>query len=122
MVLERSGFSYYLRRNNTIRSHIRKAADSCSAGDDSLLCIHNHKGRIYFYPRLYDQRLQIFLHHTAGVSLAGKEKIGIVKLKNKNSVQELIGFERFTKYGVRANKREYVFYHVEPTNISVLPP
>ncbi|MBR5164743.1 MAG: hypothetical protein IKW87_04205 [Ruminococcus sp.] len=46
----------------------------------------------------------------------------MVKLKNKNSIQELIGFERFTKYGVRANKREYVFYHVEPTNISVLSP
>ena len=52
----------------------------------------------------------------------GKEETGMVKLKNKNSIQELIGFECFTKNGVRANKHEYVFYHVEPTNISVLPP
>ena len=43
-------------------------------------------------------------------------------VKLKNNIQELIGFECFTKKGVRANKHEYVFYHVEPTNMSVLPP
>lgn len=44
------------------------------------------------------------------------------KKKRKNSLQKLIGFEAFTKYGVRTDKCELIFYHVEPTNISVLPP
>ena len=38
----------------------------------------------------------------------------------KNSVQKLIGFEKFTKYGVKTDRSEFVFFHVEPTNISVL--
>ncbi len=38
----------------------------------------------------------------------------------KNSVQRLIGFEGFTKYGVRTEKAEFVLFAVEPTNISVL--
>lgn len=40
--------------------------------------------------------------------------------KKKNSIQKLIGFEAFTKYGVKTDKCEFVFFHVEPTNISVL--
>mgnify|MGYP000177443564 CR=1 FL=1 len=40
----------------------------------------------------------------------------------KNSVQKLIGFEKFTKYGVKTDRSEFVFFHVEPTNISVLSP
>lgn len=40
--------------------------------------------------------------------------------KKKNSIQKLIGFETFTKYGVKTDKCEFVFFHVEPTNISVL--
>ena len=40
--------------------------------------------------------------------------------KRKNSVQKLIGFERFTKYGMRTDKCEYAFFIVEPTNISVM--
>ena len=44
------------------------------------------------------------------------------KKKRKKSLQNLIGFESFTKYGVRTDRNEFVFYHVEPTNISVLPP
>lgn len=38
----------------------------------------------------------------------------------KNSTQKLIGFERFTRYGVKTDRCEFVFYHVEPTNLSVL--
>ena len=38
----------------------------------------------------------------------------------KNGVQDLIGLERFTKYGVKTEKAEIVFFAVEPTNISVL--
>ncbi len=34
--------------------------------------------------------------------------------------QKLIGFETFTKYGVKTDKCEFIFFHVEPTNISVL--
>lgn len=40
--------------------------------------------------------------------------------KKRNSIQKLIGFETFTKYGVKTDKFEFVFFHVEPTNISVL--
>ena len=41
--------------------------------------------------------------------------------KNKrNGVQDLIGLERFTNYGVKTDKAEIVFFSVEPTNISVL--
>jgi hypothetical protein len=32
----------------------------------------------------------------------------------------LIGFEDFTKYGVRTNDAELAFFAVEPVNISVL--
>ena len=40
--------------------------------------------------------------------------------KKKNSVQSLIGFERFTDYGIKTDKAEIAFFSVEPTNISVL--
>lgn len=40
--------------------------------------------------------------------------------KNKNSVQGLIGFERFSRFGVKTDKVEIAFFSVEPTNISVL--
>ena len=40
--------------------------------------------------------------------------------KNKNSVQGLIGLERFTRFGVKTDKAELAFFSVEPTNISVL--
>ena len=40
--------------------------------------------------------------------------------KNKNSVQGLICLERFTRFGVKTDKVEIVFFSVEPTNISVL--
>lgn len=43
----------------------------------------------------------------------------MAKRKN-NSVQGLIGLERFTKYGVKTDKAEIAFFSVEPTNISVL--
>ena len=39
---------------------------------------------------------------------------------NKKSVQELIGLERFTRFGVKTDKAEIAFFSVEPTNISVL--
>ncbi|MCR5015960.1 MAG: hypothetical protein K6A75_05240 [Ruminococcus sp.] len=42
--------------------------------------------------------------------------------RNRKSLQRLISFEAFTKYGVKTDRYEFVFYHVEPTNISVLPP
>lgn len=40
--------------------------------------------------------------------------------KGKNSVQGLIGFERFPRFGVKTDKAEIAFFSVEPTNISVL--
>ena len=40
--------------------------------------------------------------------------------KNKNSVQGLIGFERFSRFGVKTDKAEIAFFSVEPTTISVL--
>lgn len=41
-------------------------------------------------------------------------------VKKKNSVQALIGLERFTRYGVKTDKAELVLFTVEPTNVSVL--
>lgn len=41
-------------------------------------------------------------------------------MRRKNSVQKLIGFEKFTEYGVKTSTAEFVFFAVEPVNISVL--
>lgn len=41
-------------------------------------------------------------------------------MKNKKSVQNLLGLETFTKYGLKTDKAELVFFVVQPTNISVL--
>ena len=38
----------------------------------------------------------------------------------RKSVQNLIGIDSFTKYGLRTNKGELLFYQVRPINISVL--
>ena len=40
--------------------------------------------------------------------------------KNKNSVQELIGNQTFSKRGLKTNKGELVYFLISPTNISVL--
>lgn len=40
--------------------------------------------------------------------------------KNKNSVQEFIGIQTFTKRGLKTDKGELVYFLVAPTNISVL--
>lgn len=40
--------------------------------------------------------------------------------RRNNAVQSLIGFERFTHFGVKTDKAEIAFFSVEPTNISVL--
>ncbi len=41
-------------------------------------------------------------------------------MRKKNSVQKLIGFAAFTRYGVRTNNVKFAFFAVEPINISVL--
>jgi len=42
------------------------------------------------------------------------------KKKKGSSVQDLIGIKTFSKYGLKTNKGELLFYLVAPTNISVL--
>jgi len=42
------------------------------------------------------------------------------KKRKGGSVQELIGIEAFTPYGLMTSKGELLFYTVSPTNISVL--
>lgn len=42
------------------------------------------------------------------------------KKKSKNSVQELIGIETFTKRGLKTKYGELVYFMISPTNISVL--
>ena len=42
------------------------------------------------------------------------------KKKNKNTVQEFIGIETFTKRGLKTKYGELVFFMISPTNISVL--
>ena len=48
--------------------------------------------------------------------------MGATKQKKRkgNSVQDLIGVKTFSKYGLKTNKGELLFYLVAPTNISVL--
>ena len=41
-------------------------------------------------------------------------------LNKKRSVQDLLGVKTFTMYGIATDKREFLFYQVAPTNISVL--
>ena len=42
------------------------------------------------------------------------------KKKNKNTVQEFIGIETFTKRGLKTKYGELVYFLISPTNISVL--
>lgn len=42
------------------------------------------------------------------------------KKKNKNTVQELIGIETFSKRGLKTKYGELVYFLISPTNISVL--
>ena len=42
------------------------------------------------------------------------------KKGKRNSVQELLGIQRFTRYGLQTDQGELVFFRVAPTNISVL--
>lgn len=42
------------------------------------------------------------------------------KKKNKNTVQEFIGMETFTKRGLKTKYGELVYFIISPTNISVL--
>ena len=42
------------------------------------------------------------------------------KKKNGASVQELLGINAFTEYGIQTNRGELLFFKVRPTNISVL--
>ena len=42
------------------------------------------------------------------------------KKRKGHSVQDLIGIKTFTRYGLKTNKGELIFYSVSPTNISVL--
>ena len=42
------------------------------------------------------------------------------KKKKGRSVQDMIGIKTFSKYGLRTNKGELIFFLVSPTNISVL--
>ena len=42
------------------------------------------------------------------------------KKGKRNSVQELLGIQRFTRYGLLTDGGELVFFRVAPTNISVL--
>lgn len=41
-------------------------------------------------------------------------------MKKKKSTQALMGLETFGRFGLCANRSELAFFHVQPTNISVL--
>lgn len=42
------------------------------------------------------------------------------KKKSRNTVQELIGIETFSKFGLKTSKGELAYFLIAPTNISVL--
>lgn len=48
------------------------------------------------------------------------EVINLKRKKNKNTVQELIGIETFSKRGLKTKNGELVYFVISPTNISVL--
>lgn len=52
--------------------------------------------------------------------MANKAKRQKKKKRRGQSVQDLIGIKRFTKYGLLTNRGEMLFFLVAPTNISVL--
>ena len=41
-------------------------------------------------------------------------------MKKRKSTQNLMGLETFGRFGLCANRSELAFFHVQPTNISVL--
>lgn len=45
-----------------------------------------------------------------------------MKMKNRRSVQELLGLRGFTRYGLSTTQGELLLFQVAPTNISVLSP
>ena len=49
-----------------------------------------------------------------------KEKQKKGKKSRRNSLQELLGIEGFSKYGLLTDYGELVFFQIAPTNISVL--
>jgi len=44
----------------------------------------------------------------------------VQKRKNKNSVQDLIGIQGFSSYGLQTEQGELIFFSIRPQNISVL--
>lgn len=46
--------------------------------------------------------------------------INLKRKKNRNTVQELIGIETFSKRGLKTKNGELVYFVISPTNISVL--
>lgn len=48
------------------------------------------------------------------------KKTKIKKLRKGKSTQDLIGIRTFTNNGLKVGKEEFIFYIVQPTNISVL--
>lgn len=48
------------------------------------------------------------------------EVINLKRKNNKNTVQELIGIETFSKRGLKTKNGELVYFVISPTNISVL--
>ena len=52
--------------------------------------------------------------------MGGCEVINLKRKKDKNTVQELIGIDTFSKRGLKTKNGELVYFVISPTNISVL--
>ena len=115
VVLERSGFYHNLRRNNSVGCDSGKLLERPVLCCDRLLCVSLTSGRRKCNYGLYLQCCEVFHNLTAIIFMEEK-----LMKNNKNSVQGLIGLERFTRFGVKTDKAEIAFFSVEPTNISVL--
>lgn len=50
----------------------------------------------------------------------GENLKSLLKKKNRNTVQELIGIDTFSKRGLKTKNGEIVYFVISPTNISVL--
>lgn len=115
VVLERTGFYHNLRWNHSVGCDTGELLERPAFCGDCLLCVSLTSGRRNCNYGLYLQCCKVFRDFAAVIFMEEK-----LMKNNKNSVQGLIGLERFTKYGVKTDKSELAFFSVEPTNISVL--
>ena len=73
MVLECSGFYYYLSRNYCFDNDFCEALDACTNGDYSLLCVPHAPCGGHGDTGLHDKCCEVFCDFAAVVFMGGKK-------------------------------------------------